>query len=412
MDFGDKTTAEDIRARKGAFLADSCGDLSVEDVHRALTLIETQRMRMFMYTSCGWFFNDVAGIETRQIMAYALRASEYVKSLTGISLEEGFLEDLKKTPGNTAEYRTGYDVMMNCVMPLKRSVRDIAAASALMSSGSSYYAYRVKSGGRAYPSGDMGLSVARTVVTDTRTLETWSGASVVLSTGGLDDVCRLTEKDIPSQKEIWRNLYSGDMISLSRYIEESFEIGQWHFRDLPQDDRDLIAAERTKDAEQDHLQYAEELMADNRRLLVQLNMIGVESSPFLRAAVSFVYGQRMLELALGAGDILDLLKPESRLDVLLDEACVMGIYPEVSVLGPVMGRAFYDNLSSAMEKKDEETFANILFLWKRTVELKIEINRWRIQNKIWEILGGDGAFLSNTTLELARALGFATPETI
>jgi alpha-amylase/alpha-mannosidase (GH57 family) len=409
MDFGPNASVEDVQAKKRAFLKDSCGELANDDLRKVLTLLETQRMRLYMYTSCGWFFNDVAGIETRQIMAYALRAAEYTHALSGVFLQEDFLEDLRKAPGNTAEFPTGYDVMMKCVMPLKRSMRDIAAASALMSKKDRDYTYLVKSGGRAYPSGDMGLSVARTTVTDSRTLESWSGASVVISTGGLDDVCRLTEKDVPSQKDIWRNFYSGDIISIMKYIEKSFELGQWHFRDLPQDDRDIIASERTKDAEHDHLRYAEELLLDNRRLLVQLDMIGVKSAPFLRAAAIFVYEQRMKELAAGVGDVLDLLKHESRLDVLLDEARNMGIYPEVSVLAPVMERAFCDNLVYAMKKNDDEAFANTLFLWRRANELKIEIGRWAVQNIMWEMLGREETSLSKTSLELAHALGFETP---
>ena len=37
----------------------------------ARTLLEAQRFGLLMYTSCGWFFNDLAGIETVQILRYA-----------------------------------------------------------------------------------------------------------------------------------------------------------------------------------------------------------------------------------------------------------------------------------------------------------------------------------------------------
>jgi alpha-amylase/alpha-mannosidase (GH57 family) len=410
MNFGDRVTQEDVMVRKGEFLRNFCGELQADDMRRVLTLIESQRMRMFMYTSCGWFFNDISGIETRQIMAYALRAIEYVKSLSGISLEESFLESLKKAPGNTDEFRTGYDVMTKCVLPKKRSVKNIAACAALMSKKDSYYTYRVKSGGRAYPSGDMGLSVSKLTVSDIRTLESWSGASAVLSNSGLDDVCRLSEDDIPSQKDVWRNFYVGDIFSISSYLESVFEVGPWRFRDLPQDDRDLIAAERTKFAEQYHLESAENLLENNQRLLVQLNMMGVKSSSFLHAAVSFVYEQKMKGLADDAGSILDLLKPDSRLNVLLEEAHSMGIYPEVSVLALSMERAFRDQLMSARDKNDDAAYAEVLFLWKRAAELKINIDRWFLQDIMWKILEEKSAVPSSTILELASALGFATPD--
>jgi alpha-amylase/alpha-mannosidase (GH57 family) len=409
MDFSEDASIDEVLSRKAAFLKDFCGELEIRDARNVLTLIEMQRMRMFMYTSCGWFFNDISGIETRQIMAYALRASEYLKDVTGITSEGGLLNDLKKAQGNTAAFPTGYDVMMKTVMPQKRSVEDIAALSALMSKNKAYYSYRIKSGGRAYPSGDMGLSVARMSISDMRTLETWKGASVVLSTGGLDDVCRLSDRDMPSQKEIWSNFYAGDLLSTSRYIESAFELGPWHFRDLPQDDRDNIAYERTKYAERDQMEYAEDLLADNRRLLVQLGMMGVGSPPFLQAAVSFVYEQRMKELASDVEDILDLLGPESRLEMLLEEAHSMNISPELSVLAPAMESAFYDKLISAKDTNDAAAFESVLLMLRRAGELRIDIGKWRIQNAMWDILFRGETELSPVILELASVLGFATP---
>ena len=41
----------------------------------ALELLELQRHALLMYTSCGWFFDDIAGIEARQILQYAGRAA-------------------------------------------------------------------------------------------------------------------------------------------------------------------------------------------------------------------------------------------------------------------------------------------------------------------------------------------------
>ena len=49
-------------------------DQSPDATIDALTLLEAQRHAMLMYTSCGWFFNDIAGLETVQVMRYAARA--------------------------------------------------------------------------------------------------------------------------------------------------------------------------------------------------------------------------------------------------------------------------------------------------------------------------------------------------
>jgi alpha-amylase/alpha-mannosidase (GH57 family) len=406
MEFGPRASSDDVARAKGALLRDSCGNLSRAHLERVLTLIEAQRMRMFMYTSCGWFFNDIAGIETRQIMAYALRAAEYIGDP---SIGDGFINDLKSAPGNTSEMPTGHAVITRSVIPLKRVLRDIAASAALLSKDKAYYAFRIKSDSRHFPSGDFDLRVAGMEIADTRTLETWNGTSAVISTGGLDDVCRLAEKAVPNQKDIWQNFYEGDIMTISKFLEESFEFGSWHFSDVPVNDRDGIASERTKSAEQEHLELAEGLLDDNHRLLVQLRMMEVSSSQFLKAAADFVYEHKLQLMTRDSGDILDLLKLGSKLEILLEDAHSIGIFPVTSVLAPALEKAFHDKLLRASEDRDEPGYAVILELWRRAAGLGINIGKWSLQNKMWDILGGYKADPPAVAIELAGELGFAIP---
>ncbi|MDR1885264.1 MAG: DUF3536 domain-containing protein [Synergistaceae bacterium] len=409
MNFGEDAAKSDVARRKGEFLRDACGALAAPDLEKVLSLMEAQRMRMFMYTSCGWFFNDVSGIETRQIMAYALRATEYVSSVTGVSLGEDFMNDLKLAQGNTVDMPTGYDVMTRTVIPWKRSIRDIAASMALLSRERSYYTFRARTEPRQFPSGDFNLCVTNMEVSDIRTLESWSGAAAVISTGGLDDVCRLTEKSPPDQKEIWRNFYEGDIMSISRFLEKTFEHGAWHFSDLSANDRDGVASLRTKSAEREHLELAEGLLADNQRLLVQLRTMRVALSPFLKAAADFVYRQRLKSVIDDADDVLSLLEPGSKLRVLIEDAHGIGIFPDVSVLAPVMERAFHDKLQASVGKNDEDCCSEILSLWKMAVDMGINIDKWTLQNRIWDILGGYKSDPPESVIELTNMLGFATP---
>ena len=79
---------------------------------RARALLEMERNAMLMYTSCGWFFNDISRIETIQILRYAARAVELAEGLSGLPIEGPFLEALEKVPGNTTEMknaRMGYE---------------------------------------------------------------------------------------------------------------------------------------------------------------------------------------------------------------------------------------------------------------------------------------------------------------
>jgi alpha-amylase/alpha-mannosidase (GH57 family) len=69
----------------------------------ALGLLAMQRFAMLMYTSCGWFFDDPSGLETRQIIRYAGRALEICRDVLGEDLEGRFLERLALARSNVAE---------------------------------------------------------------------------------------------------------------------------------------------------------------------------------------------------------------------------------------------------------------------------------------------------------------------
>ena len=78
---------------------------------RALKLLEMQRHAMLMYTSCGWFFDDLSGLETVQVIHYvAGRAVRLAQESTGNDLEVEFLEHLKsaKQQSDRARQRCQY----------------------------------------------------------------------------------------------------------------------------------------------------------------------------------------------------------------------------------------------------------------------------------------------------------------
>ncbi len=79
-----------------AFLAEQVsGKLTEEQAKRMLILLEAQYYRQAMYTSCGFFFEDLSRLEPRYVIAYAAKAIHLVKEATGISLGEDFTRDLR-----------------------------------------------------------------------------------------------------------------------------------------------------------------------------------------------------------------------------------------------------------------------------------------------------------------------------
>ncbi len=99
----------------------------------ALKLLELQRHALLMYTSCGWFFDELAGIETTQVMQYAGRVIQLARELFGAELEEGFLQRLELALSNVPENHNGRVVYEKFVKPAMVDLPKIAAHFAVSS---------------------------------------------------------------------------------------------------------------------------------------------------------------------------------------------------------------------------------------------------------------------------------------
>jgi alpha-amylase/alpha-mannosidase (GH57 family) len=94
---------------------------------KLLKLFELQRHAMLMYTSCGWFFDDLAGIETQQVIQYAGRALQLAREVSVDVSEQHFLELLEKATSNRPQYRNGRVLYEKQVRP---AVFDLAKVGA------------------------------------------------------------------------------------------------------------------------------------------------------------------------------------------------------------------------------------------------------------------------------------------
>jgi alpha-amylase/alpha-mannosidase (GH57 family) len=102
---------------KGFF--DKCGVKDLDEAGRikGLKLLEMQRHALQMYASCGWFFADLAGIETILILQHAGRAIQLAEELAGQGIEERFLQHLSEAESNLPEMGKGDQIYRWLVKP-------------------------------------------------------------------------------------------------------------------------------------------------------------------------------------------------------------------------------------------------------------------------------------------------------
>ena len=108
-------------------------ELSPDERITALKLMEMQRHAMLMYTSCGWFFDELSGIETTQVIQYAARMIQLYQEIFGEPLEPMFIDRLELAKSNVPEHQDGRVVYEKFVRPAMVDRQKVAAHYALIS---------------------------------------------------------------------------------------------------------------------------------------------------------------------------------------------------------------------------------------------------------------------------------------
>ena len=115
------------------FLAEqAAGSPTGAEVRRVLELLEMQRYGMLMFTSCGWFFSEISGLEGTQNLKYAARAVELARRASGRDLEPEFLKMLAAAPSNIPDFGTGAGVYEKLVRPAVFDEEKAAALYAIL----------------------------------------------------------------------------------------------------------------------------------------------------------------------------------------------------------------------------------------------------------------------------------------
>ena len=173
--------------------------LKEEEQIVALRLLEMQRHALLMYTSCGWFFDELSGLETVQIIQYAARAIQ-LAGLLGEDFEPGFLDLLAKAESNLPDPHNGRQIYDRYVKPAIVSRESVTAHFAISSLFQSYpdeariYAFTIKQEDRqSFSVGKTRLATGRIKITFEITRSTDLLTYAVFHTGDHTINCAVRE---------------------------------------------------------------------------------------------------------------------------------------------------------------------------------------------------------------------------
>jgi alpha-amylase/alpha-mannosidase (GH57 family) len=124
-DFIDVMLDPSVIARRKFLEKNARKALSSTEEKKVWDLLEAEKFSLFMFTSCGWFFDDISGIEPVQVMKFAARAIELAQPYCRKALEEPLLKTLHHAKSNLPEHGTGADIFERFVKPSKMSLRGV-----------------------------------------------------------------------------------------------------------------------------------------------------------------------------------------------------------------------------------------------------------------------------------------------
>ncbi|MGH7917586.1 MAG: DUF3536 domain-containing protein, partial [Candidatus Binataceae bacterium] len=235
----------DPATRREFFLDRRAGRrLHDSEMVRALDLLELQRAAMLMYTSCGWFFADISGIEAVQVMKYAGRVLDFIEELDFEVPRGEFLDTLAGAQSNIPGMGSGADVYRRLVAPCRTTPRRIAAhlsISGLASYGGDQgtvgdYEFR-KLDCQQRQHGRLTLATCRLLVSARMTGREHDFAAAALHIGGMDFYCTLSPyrgamRFRQASETLWERFHNASLPVLLRLMQEQFGPDEFGLEDV------------------------------------------------------------------------------------------------------------------------------------------------------------------------------------
>jgi hypothetical protein len=382
-------------------------------------LLELERNRLLMYTSCGWFFDELSAIEPVQILRYAAMALQYLADLGGPRLEEEFVRRLATAPTNVPAYPDGGVVWKRLIRPAVVDLRRVIAHYAITGlveerpDDAAVYAYRVQRVDEAREAyGGTALRIGHVRVSSTVTGEVRDATFAVLHFGGHDFSCGVRAWEAPRAYEamkadLLRRYARYTLADMVRGMDEWFPGEGFSLTDLFLDERRRVLASVTRAMLDKHEETYRRIWEENRKLVHYLRQADAPIPEALALVARHVLSQELLfelarfEAAGGAGLLPD------RLFDLAGEATALRLTLDLADGKAAATRMVARALDAVAASPTPARVAEALALIEGVNRLGLRYGHWAAQNRFFEIWTRHGEARARLA-PLGAVLGFRT----
>jgi hypothetical protein len=390
--------------------------LTPEEHTPALWLLEMQRHALLMFTSCGWFFDEISGLETVQCLRYAARALQLARHFdaeraarpdgeepSAEAMEEELVRALAKAPSNLPHLGSGKAVWEQFVRPARVDLARVLADQAMSllhrppEPRARVYCFDVETldrevRGRGAVTVGVGRLRVRSAVTFSRAETTF----VALHFGGLDFHTVLRRADEPGafaafKKRLFEALESGTAVDVLTRVAREFEGEVYRVEDLFADEQRRMIGLVLHDRLEDYQATFARLAAADVDVLARLGRMRNPLPHSMRAAAAIVLDhelQKLLPLLRDAGAL-------RQMQTLLARAAPWGYQPERERLQKDLA----EELRYVLREFHADADLPALTAWAgRLLDaaalLRVSLDLWQTQNQLLDCyrrLMDDGA---------------------
>lgn len=365
--------------------------LSDEDIVKAMELLEIQRQALLMYTSCGWFFSEISGIETVQIMKYAARAMQLASRFSKKDIETKFLEILAGAKSNIQEYGTGRDIFERFVKPSIITMKQIASLWAISSLYQDFedeenvYCYTVKKHDyQKVEKGNSSFVVGRIEIKSRVTLKKSHLVFALMKYSSGDFHCAIKpytdDNEFNTMKnELIKTFMLYPLTEIIRALDEYFGKEYFTLKDIFIEERRKILQILLKDKLNKFARTYEEMYDEGKGSIYHMQSLGLTIPEEFKIAASYALSCKFNDLIKHSGGFVDPSITQQATEINF-EAKKIGVKLDKSPSNKIFSKKISQNLNRLTYGLEAQQAEVVLELFDYVEKLELEVDIAEAQN--------------------------------
>ena len=387
---------------KKFFAENAVENLSETDKVCALKLMEIQRQAMLMYTSCGWFFAEISGLEPVQILKYAARAIQLAGEFTDKDYETNFLNILAEAQSNIQGMGNGRDIYNKFVRPSIVTMKQMGCLWAVNSLYNEYdkesklYCYKFKK--HSYKCLEKGLSrliIGRVEVKSKITLEKQDLSFALLQYTGGDFHCAIKDFSNASdfnkmQKELSDTYMNQPLTESIRKIDEYFGRQYFTLKDMFLDERREILKQIMQEDLGKYKVAYRDLYAEGKASISHIKSLNIQVPIEFKIAAQYTLSQDFNDAIKECEDEINDFAIQNAVDI-KNEAKSLDIELDKEIANKIFTQKVIKEVFTLSRNLEVHRAEAVLELFEYIEKLDLHVNIAEAQNiyhaKIYHQLG-------------------------